>query len=110
MKKELIIILYKIDIQGLTHNQVKEQLCDLMQNYKLDKDKELINDYIIKQIWLPIRGENSDVKIIYPVAGILDAKIIKEIEDVVQEYPDSELTESLKKILSEIKPITYEKN
>lgn len=99
MKKELIIMVFKIDIQGLTRQEAQHQIYQLMKEYEFE---DLKDDYNIKQIWLPTQGV-TDVKVIYPVSGIFDSKLIKEIEDVVSEYPDSTLTEGLNKILSEIK-------
>lgn len=99
--KELIIMVFKIDVQGLTRQRAEEQLWHLMKEYSFD-DEELKKDYIVKQIWLLTQGV-TDVKVIYPITGLFDNKLIKEIEDVVSEYPDSALTEGLNKILSEIK-------
>ena len=80
-EKELIILLFKIDVQGLTRQQVEEQIYQLMKDYEFE---DLKNDYNIKQIWLPTRG-TTDVKVIYPVAE-LDDKLIKAIKVALVEY------------------------
>jgi len=98
MKKELIIMVFKIDVEGLTRQEAEQHTSHLIKLYNFD-DEELKNNYIIKQIWLPIRGE-SDVKIIYPDIRF-DDKLIKEIEDAISEHPDSPITERLTEILNE---------
>lgn len=63
--KELIIMLFKINIGGLSRQQAEQQMYELMKEYHMEDDEELKENYIIREIWLPIEGQ-SDVKIIYP--------------------------------------------
>ena len=67
MKKELLIIVYKINVQGLSHRQAQQQLHVFMQHYNLSNDEELKEKYTIREIYLPIMEGQTDVKIIYPM-------------------------------------------
>jgi len=103
MKKELIIIVFKIDINGMSKQTAEQQILQLMNQYKYDEDEELKENHVIRQIWLPTRG-NTDVKVIYPVSGLMDnIELFREIEDAIDKYPNSSLTKGLNKILREIK-------
>lgn len=66
--KQLIIIVYKINVEGLTRSNVQEHIENLSKFNSLKNDEELMNDYLIKEIWLPITDSDSDVKVIYPVS------------------------------------------
>ena len=65
--KELLIIVYKINVQGLSHRQAQQQLHVFMQHYNLSNDEELKEKYTIREIYLPITEGQTDVKIIYPM-------------------------------------------
>jgi hypothetical protein len=78
--KQLIIIVYKINVDGLSRSRVDEQIDILNHSYSLTKDEELKNDYIIREIWLPITESPSDVKVIYPVT--LDNE---QLEDLIND-------------------------
>lgn len=66
--KQLIIIVYKINVDGLSRSSVQDYLSDLHKFNSLKNDEELMVDYIIREIWLTITESPSDVKVIYPVS------------------------------------------
>ena len=82
MKKELLIIVYKINIQGLTRQVAQQQISEFAQ-YSLRNDEELKEHYTIREILLPIYEGQSDVKIIYPV---FLSDEIKELEKLIKKH------------------------
>lgn len=48
MKKELLIIVYKISIAGYTRQQGIEIISSIIDNYSLKNDEELKENYIIR--------------------------------------------------------------
>lgn len=110
MKKELIILLYRIDVGGLTRQQAEQQLGALMDEYSLRDDEELKEHYIIREVWLPINinggGGDSDVKVIYPIAVQQPSQLcdlIDEISARINDNPDSTLNQHWEKIIRELK-------
>jgi len=67
MKKQLIIIVYKINVEGLTRQQAELYLTQVNEFNSLINDEELKENYTIKEIWLPVTSE-TDVKVVYPVS------------------------------------------
>lgn len=85
MDKELIIILYKIDVTNMPRSVVEEMLRKLKEQYSLTDDLELKKRYIIREIILPGKYTESDVKIIYPVSNYkTDMDLIDEISEKVK--------------------------
>ena len=107
MNKKLIIIVYKIVVGCLTAQQGKEQLSHLMQTYCFEKDEELKENYYIREIWLPIKEGNSDVKVIYPINSNSPdlINLAEEVSKRIKESPDDVLKISWKKLLRELKLI-----
>lgn len=110
MKKELIIILFKINISNFTQQQHDKYIEQLMSNCKFD-DVELKENYIIKQIYLPVTNQPYDVKVIYSSNSNLSeivnsnlSEIVKEIESNIKKYPsDNKLRKSWNNLLRELK-------
>jgi len=108
-KKELLIIVYKIPIAGLTRQQAEEQIYQLMENYKMSDDPELIDDYIIKEIWLPTQDIGPDVKVIYPIPHTQNIKsielenLIEELSTRINENPEGTFSKMWERLLREIK-------
>ena len=67
MKKQLIIIVYKINVEGLTRQEAEQYLTQVNEFNSLINDEELKENYTIKEIWLPVTSE-TDVKVVYPVS------------------------------------------
>ena len=67
MKKQLIIIVYKINVEGLTRQQAELYLTQVNEFNSLINYEELKENYTIKDIWLPVTSE-TDVKVVYPVS------------------------------------------
>jgi hypothetical protein len=105
MAKELLILVYKINIQGLSRQVAQQQLHELMQNYCFSKDEDIKENYIIKEIWLPITEGQSDVKVVYPTPqySIELEELVKSVSENMKKYPDSELVNNWNKILRSLK-------
>jgi hypothetical protein len=67
MEKQLIIIVYKINIDGLSKALVVQHIAQLHQLNSLINDEELKENFLIREIWLPVTTE-TDVKVIYPLS------------------------------------------
>lgn len=67
MKKQLLIIVYKINVKGLTRQQAEQLLGQFKNENSLINDEELKEKYLIREIWLPVTTE-SDVKVVYPLS------------------------------------------
>lgn len=80
MKKQLIIIAYKVNIEGLSRQQGEEYFTQLNEFNSLINDEELKENYIIKEIWLPVTTE-TDVKVLYPLT-LNDEQIENLINDL----------------------------
>jgi len=104
MKKELIIIVYRINVDGFSRQQAEQSIQSVMEEYSLSMDEELKENYIIRDIFLPIRDGETDVKIIYPIGVKKDWNAeIKDINDRVKESGDDTSVRVWNKILREIK-------
>lgn len=85
MDKELIIILYKINVTNMPRSLVEDRLKKLKEQYSLTDDLELKERYIIREIILPGEYTESEVKIIYPVSNYkTDMDLIDEISEKVK--------------------------
>ena len=110
MKKELLIIVYKINVAGLTRQQAEQGMFDLIETYSLRNDEELKDDYIIREIFLPIRdGDNgdTDVKIIYPIPKYSISPdindLVSEISNKIKEDPTNQFRSQWEKLVRELK-------
>lgn len=103
--KELIIIVYKIAIGGLTRQHAEEQIYELMKEYSFSQDEQLKENYLIREIWLPIREGDSDVKVIYPInsnsTDLID--LAAEVARRIKESPDETLKRTWNKLVRELK-------
>jgi hypothetical protein len=104
--RELIIIVFKINIQGLSRQQAEQNIYELMESYNLSDDEDLKENYIIKQIWLPIEGE-SDVKVIYPISQTFKSceidELVNDINERLKKSPDGVFVQHWKNFLRKIK-------
>ena len=107
MKKELIILVYKINIAGLTRQQAEQSMVQLTKEYSFEEDSELQENYIFRNIWLPITEGNSDVKVIFPVPteskNVELEQLVQEITAKIEQNPDSVLSKSWDKLVRELK-------
>lgn len=107
MKKELIIIVYKFNIAGLTRQQAEQQTYEMMKEYCMSGDEDLKENYIIKEIWLPITEGQTDVKIIYPIPqytqNIELEELVKNVSENMKKYPDTGLVNDWNKIVRSLK-------
>ena len=84
-KKELIIIVYKINVDGTSSDNVAEYKQKLSEN-GLSNDEELKNDYSIREIFIPVIDQPTDIKVIYPINNSIEtSEIIQEISKMVEE-------------------------
>ena len=108
--KQLLIIVYKINVRGLSHQRVEDSMKNMIENMSLTQDKELKENYHIREIWLPCTDDETDVKVIYPIKNDHDCQskseldhIYKKIYEYIEENPDSEASKEMKKIIRTIK-------
>ena len=108
MKKELIIIVYKINIAVLSMTQAQNNIESFLKQNSLSDDIELKEHYIIREIILPTNESDSNVEIIYPISVNKTSKnennVISEINNLLN---NDNRYESIKpywnKLLREIK-------
>ena len=99
--KKLLIIVYKLNVSGFTRSQAVEGMNHLIESYNLRKDEELKEHYMIREIYLPVTEEESDVKIIYTSSELNE--LVSEISDKIKKNSDSEFKQSWEKLLRELK-------
>jgi hypothetical protein len=107
MDKELIIIVYKINVDGEAPKSVDRMLKDIANKYFLSQDVELKENYIIREILLPVTKTSSDVKIIYPIPNCVKSaeldELIEQITLKLRQNPDGFLVKNWEKLLRELK-------
>jgi len=109
MKKELIIMVYKINVGGLSSQKVEEYMYSLIETYSLRDDEELKNDYTIREIFLPIRENDgeTDVKIIFPVPRYTTSPeindLVAEISNKIKEDPTNNFKLQWERLVRELK-------
>ena len=109
MKKELIIIVYKINIKNLDKADASEYMYKLSEQ-GLSHDEELKNDYSIREIFIPIVDNPTDIKVIYPINNSVEtSELIEEISKIVEEN-DTGFKEEWKRLLRNIKLRKLESN
>lgn len=107
MKKELIIIVYKINTSGYSRANVEDQIKNLAE-YGLSNDKELKENYIIRDLFLPISDGNNDIQIIYPIINnTITEEASKSIEEINLMIKEDESLDCIKntwnKLLRQLK-------
>ena len=107
MKKELIIIVFKLNVKGCSNSEINQILTENKIKNSLTKDKDIKEHYIIKEFWLPIIEGTSDIKVIYPVPEYFTSqeinKLIVEISLKIKEDPNNELKNYWEKLVRELK-------
>ena len=106
--KELIIIVYKINFGGYTTQQAEESMRQLIDAYNLRDDLEIKENYIIREIWLPIVDGETDVKVIYPITQSYSFTpeindLVEEISNKIKEDPTNTLSQHWKRLIRELK-------
>jgi hypothetical protein len=82
-KRKLIIRVFYINVGGLSRQQAKQQIYELMNEYKHDENdlpEDIFNQYYFDDVWLPIHGE-SRLEIIVPDNFIELEKIKKQLKN-----------------------------
>jgi len=104
--KELIIIVYKINIEGSNRSSVDNMISSLQSQYSLSNDEELKENYIIREMWLPVEDQ-SDVQVIYPIPRYTTSPeindLVEEISNKIKEDPTNTLTIHWQKLVRELK-------
>lgn len=106
--KQLLIILYKINVDNVSMQDVDKMMHEIMESANcLTDDEELKKDYIIKQLFLPTTHEPSDVKVIYPIPRYTTSPeindLVQEISNRIKEDPDNLLKVHWEKLVRELK-------
>lgn len=113
MKKELLIIVYKINVGGFSSVQAQEVIHRYVENCSLRNDEELKENYMIREIFMPINNGDSDVQVIYPISPSSSEihDLIKEINEKMYSEPISDdFKKSWKNLLRELKIRNLENN
>jgi len=104
--KELIIIVYKINVEGQNRSTVEQMISNLHSAYSLTDDNELKENYIIREMWLPVE-QQSDIQVIYPVPRYTTSPeindLVEEISNRIKEDPTNTLSQHWKKLVRELK-------
>lgn len=107
MNKELLIILYKLNVEGMSKASVEEYFTKIIDKYSLKNDIELKNNYIIREIYLPVEGQSSNVKVIYPIKSHKNdynlSELITSVSDEVEQSTSEKLKNDWNQLLREIK-------
>lgn len=107
MNKELLIILYKLNVEGMSRDSVEEYFSNFIDEYSLKNDIELKDKYIIREIYLPVEGQSSNVKVIYPVKSHKNdynlSELITSVSDEVEQSTSEKLKNDWNQLLREIK-------
>ena len=108
MKKELIIIVYKFNVDGLTRQQSEQQINQFVSEFNLSNDEELKENYIIREIFLPVNnGDITDVKIIYPIPRYTTSpeinELVSEISNKIKEDPTNVFKSQWERLVRELK-------
>lgn len=108
-KKELIIIVYKVNVKNMSIQSAEEYLQSMIKNFSLSNDEYLKENYAIKEIFLPIvedRGE-TDVKVIYPIPKYTTSpeinNLVNEISLKIKEDPTNVLKSHWERLVRELK-------
>lgn len=108
MNKQLIIIVYKICVSGLTRQQMENHMKSIYDTFSLRDDIELKDNYIIREIFIPVSegcGE-TDVKIIYPQPTYISPEINKLVDEItlkIKEDPSNALKNQWERLVRELK-------
>lgn len=102
-------MVYKINVGGLSTQRVEEYISNLIETYSLRDDKELKDDYTIREIFLPMReGDgDTDVKIIYPVPRYTASPeindLVTEISNKIKDDPTNQFKNQWERLIRELK-------
>lgn len=97
MRKELIIIVYKINIDGLSVMGVDELMHRYAESCSFKNDEELKENYTIREIYIPICHDSSDVKVIYPVTSSLLSDFSCLIDEINEKLNSENISDDIKK-------------
>jgi len=107
MKNELIIIVYKINISGLTRQQAEEMIMSYIESGNLSSDEELKENYTIRELYLPIQTGDNNIEVIYPIAGNTYSNnfydIVNDINKIIKDIHYDDVKPYWNKLLRELK-------
>jgi len=106
--KQLLIIVYKLQVGGFSHQHVESYMKAFIELYSLREDEELKKNYIIREVFLPIReGDGvSDIQVIYPQPKYVSPdvnELINEITQRIKDDPKNELKGQWERLIRELK-------
>ena len=96
MKRQLIIRVFYICVNGYSIKMTKEMIYRFMQDYKIDESElpeDIAANYYFQDIWLPTRNETK-VEILYPTDSFFKKYLfnleklkekIKEVNNEIEE-------------------------
>jgi len=104
--KELIIIVYKLNCDNISRQAFEEQT-SILSNNSLSMDKELqYNNYLIREIFLPVEGIPSDIKVVYPTPYSDKSEIselIEELSNKIENEPTFDLKNDYIRLIRNLK-------
>lgn len=106
--KQLLIIVYKLQVSGFSPQHVESYMTAFIESYSLRDDEELKDNYTIREIFLPIReGDGvSDIQVIYPQPKYVSPDVnglVNEITQRIKEDPNNELKSQWERLIRELK-------
>ena len=75
----------------------------------MSDDPELVDDYIIKEIWLPTQNSNPEVNVIYPIPHTINTKtlelneLIEELSTRINQNPDDAFGKTCERLVRYLK-------
>jgi len=104
--KELIIMVYKINVAGMTHQHADQLISNTAKICSIKDDEELKENYIIREIFIPVEHQ-SDVKVIYPIPKYTTSPeindLVTEISEKIKEDPTNMFKNQWNRLVRELK-------
>ena len=105
--KQLLIIAYKINIDGLSKSQVQEYFSEMEAIFSLKNDEELKENYIIREFFIAVHNaQDTDIQVIYPIPNYVSPELNKLIDDIshqIKEDPTNKFKQQWERLVRELK-------
>lgn len=105
--KQLLIISYKINVDEMTRESIAEYFNNIQDVFSLKNDKELKDDYIIREFFIPVyNGQQTDIQVIYPTPNYVSPELNRLADDIslkIKEDPTNKLKQQWERLVRELK-------
>lgn len=92
-KRELIILAFYINVEGLTRKLSEERLYDLViRHNKSHLPNDISEYYHIERVWIPIKKGMDRVELLYPTKFNIEDVDVDDVDKLIeqlQKYKDS---------------------